>query len=682
MIINAASQASSIGQLRIGNRNISTVNSLASGLSLNSPGPAETQSPSSKNSIYANFEREMSRRLNEAAKKNQDDDQAVEPSVLVQSLSGAMGEIEQIFDREAATEVMAKILIGTAGGLTEDDLLASIQNGLAGLSRLDPNGTKVKNLTEGFNRDLALSLDQDLADQTLASRRTLSLSYALGRHFGSLTDPEMAEKNQAQPDKGLFGDNDAGSSRPGLAAEEIFEMSGFDETGVWNLIEVKKPDEAKAEELREAAEAGLDKAAELTMLAFMNRKNGERIFSELSGFLKDHLQDKESAAFVDKCIGDTYALMADGYGSSPKLADLLSQVYSKVAADGDADNLALFEKYINNEFKEAVNPILAEMQQGGEMALLPGAEVGELQFKGLSGLSPAGENDVFSLNWGYKDDPTYDRSITKRYLQEDIRGVKAVKEEMDAAEQTRLIRNWDDSDEEKRQAEAKEDRAGKGTRVGLSKMAGSDENREVSDLRTTRAERFAEENRRKKLDELMDSKFGQLSDSAREELEKYLSDNFGEEEAQRLLEHTRWSNNLMTGLAGIHRDLRESGTDEHQVGRFMNFLNGTLKNEVGNIASELGGLTFDGWQASEAPEGGLEALIQFKSLEDVTTVAIMAPDRTVLEEADSYQAREFTADQILNPALSAQPADDSQKNESLLRAVKKADLGYLVDLLA
>lgn len=686
MIINLASQVSSMGWMRAGKSKQNTVNPLSAGLTINSPGTAktETESGSTKNSIYGNFEKEMTRRLNEAAKKNQTEDEAAETSVLVQSLSGAMGEIEQIFGREAATEVMAKILQGTADGVTEDDLLSAIQNGLAGLKRLDPNGTKMKTLTDGFNRDLSLALDQELTDQALESKRTLSLSYALSKHFGSLVSPDMSEKDQASSSDETAVESESTSAPQGRSTEKKYEMLGFDEAGAWNLIEVSQPDEAKEAELREAAEAGLDKATELGMVAFLARTNGDKLFNSLSNFLENDLGDKEAAAFVDKCIADAYFVMENGYGSAPGLAEMLSQVYSKVAADGDADKLAVFEKYINSEFKDTINPMLAEMQQGGEAAMLPGAEVGELQFKGLSGVSLAGESDVFSLNWGYKGNNAYDRSITKRFLQEDIRGVKAVKEKLDAAEQTRMIENWDDSDEEKRLAEAKKSKAQGRAGVGLSKMAESDEAvspSEDSDIRTTLAERFAEENRQKKLDEMMNTKFGQLSDAAREELEKYLADNFSEEESEKLLGHTKWSTNLMNGLAGIHRDIREAGADDSKLNSFMSFLDGTLKKEVENIASKLDGLSFEGWQTSEHPEGGFEAALKFGS-QELIIIDIMAPESTVLDEADSFQAKELSADEILNPALAAKQAEDDQKNQNFIWPLKKYGTGYLVDLLA
>lgn len=687
MIINVASQVSSMGWMRAGKSKQNSVNPLSAGLTINAPSAAKTdksESNATKNSIYGNFEKEMTRRLNEAAKKDQTEDEAAETSVLVQNLGGAMGEIEQIFGREAATEVMAKILQGTADGVTEDELLSAVQNGLAGLKRLDPNGTKMKSLTDGFNRDLSLALDQDLTDQALESKRTLSLSYALSRHFGSLVSPDMNEKAPASSSDDAAAESESVSSSQGLGAEKTYEMLGFDETGTWNLVEISQPDEAKEEELREAAEAGLDKATELGMVAFLARTNGDKLFNSLSSFLENDLGDKEAAAFVDKCIAAAYFVMENGYGSAPGLAEMLSQVYSKVAADGDADKLAVFEKYINSEFKDAINPMLAEMQQGGEAAMLPGAEVGELQFKGLSGVSLAGENDVFSLNWGYKGNNAYDRSITKRFLQEDIRGVKAVKEKLDAAEQTRMIENWDDSDEEKRLAEAKKSKAQGRAGVGLSKMAESDEAvkpSEDSDIRRTLAERFAEENRQKKLDEVMNTKFGQLSDAAREELEKYLADNFSEEESEKLLEHTKWSTNLMNGLAGIHRDIQESGADGNKLNSFMNFLDGALKKEMENIASKLDGLSFEGWQTSESPEGGFEAVLKFGA-QDSITVAIMAPERTALDEADLFQAKEFSADDILNPTLSAQQIEDDQKNKNLVWPSKRYGTGYLVDLLA
>jgi hypothetical protein len=617
MIINAVSQAFSLGRMLVNGRQVDGVDSLGSGLVVNSVSGAEAESASGKKtSIYDNFAKEMSRRLaNPLNKTDRNAEDAPDPSILVQSLTGAMGEIEQLFGREAATEVMAKILTGAADGVAEESLLSSIQNSLAGLSHFDPNGAKMKRLTDGFNRDLTLALEPKLAGKKLENKETVSLGYAIAKHFNSLITPEETEDNSGKP----------------------CEMSGFDETGRWDTVEVAKLDEASAEELKEAAEAGIDKATELTMADVMEKVSGENLFQDFVNFLKKDLQDKESALFVEQGLTDSYFMVANKYGSSPKIAEVISQVYSKVAADGDADKLALLENYLNTDFKEALNPILAEMQQGGYAVLLPGAEVGELQFKGLTGASLAGENDVFSLNWGYKDDNTYDRSTSKRFLQEDIRGVKAVKEKQDESEQRLMAENWDETAEEKRLRKIKESKADQRAGLGLSNRANSDGgqiNPEEADIRTTLGERFAKERRQKKLEEALTIKFGQLSDSSREELGQYLKDNFSEEEAEKLQEHTKWSNDLMSGLAAIHRDIRESGAGEAKAREFMNFLNSTMKQEVEKVTDELGGLEFDGWQALDGLAGELEASFRFTGQDQTTRVTILGPERVAPAAAD------------------------------------------------
>jgi hypothetical protein len=216
----------------------------------------------------------MSRRLTEATKKigNTEENDTADPSILVQSLTGAMGEIEQIFGREATNEVMAKILTGTANGVTEESLLYSIQSGISGLSRLDPNDTKMKQLTDGFNKDLSLALDSELANQKLESKQTMSLSFAISNHFGSLavpTESQMAQEDSSTQKAGAT----QSSSRSGIG--ETYEMAGFDTEGSWGTVKVGKLGEAAAEEIREAAEAGLDKATALTMASIMKQESGE-----------------------------------------------------------------------------------------------------------------------------------------------------------------------------------------------------------------------------------------------------------------------------------------------------------------------------------------------------------------------------------------------------------------------
>lgn len=591
MIINAT-QNSLVGKS----------NPLASGLSIKSisSAPAVQSDSEPKNSVYSNFEKEMSRRLNEAAKSHGSHDKSADSSVLLQSLTGAMGEIGEMFGREAATEVMANILTGTAKGITEESLMSSIQNSLAGLSRLDPNKTKVAKLSESFNKDLSLALDQELADKKLESKQTFSLSYALSKHFSLLSAPVQEETEEANPAD---------------SAEKGHKAQGFNAAGKWDTVAVTAPDEAAAEEIRAAAEAGLNKAADVTVAAIMKQENGSGLFEKLSGFLEKNFQDKAASLFVDECVMNA---TVGPEGASPKMAEMLSQVYSKVAADGDADKLAVLENYINTDFKNALNPVLGAMQQSD----VPGMEdLGAVQFKGISGASLAGESDAFSFNWGYEKDNSYDRSVSKRFLQEDIRAVKAAKENAERAEEDRLAKAWDDTAEEKRIKEAaKPDEPLPG----------------AENIQTTLGEKFAAERRQEKLEEAMSTKFGQLSDSSREDLEQYIKDNFSEEEAEKLLEDTKWNNDLMSGLAALHRDIREFGADESKAKGFINFLNSTLKQEVDSITEKLGGLAFEGWQAMDGASGELEANFKFNG-QDTTKVIVMGLEKTLDTEKDAQK---------------------------------------------
>ncbi len=667
MIINAM-RISSVGG----------TNPLASGLSIKATGPTpETQAASQeKNSIYSNFEKEMSRRLNEAVQKsghsNNNDNASADSSVLLQSLTGAMGEIGELFGREAATEVMANILTGTAQGVTEESLMSSIQNGLSSLKRLDANNMKMKELSEGFNKDLSLLLDPELADKKLENKQTMSLSYALVKHFGLEKAPEANPDEADTMEEGGAMENAAGNFN-----EKSYEMAGFNETGQWDTVTVTQLDERAAEEIREAAETGLNKVADLKMATVMKQEKGARIFNNLANFLEKNLQDKAASLFVNDCI------MSSSLGpenSSPKMAEMLSQVYSKIAADGDADKLAAFENYINTDFKEAINPVLAAIQGGGGEALPPiTEELGALQFKGITGASLAGESDAFSLNWGYEQDGSYDRAVSKRFLREDIRAVKAAEENAERAEQDRLAKAWDDTDEEKRIEAAKNKPKAK---AGLPGLAEADKpaEAEADDLHSTLGEKFAEERRQSKLEEAMTTKFGQLSDSSRQALEQYVQDNFSEEEAEKLLEHTKWSNDLMSGLAAVHRDIRESGDSASKAEGFMKFLNGTLKKEVEAITEKLGGLGFEGWQA--APDGGLGELEAGFTFNGGETVKVLI---TGLGETLGESEEQLTADQLLKTSPASRPEEDTRDGQAALRAstkLLKLGTGYLIDLMA
>ncbi len=402
------------------------------------------------NSLYDNFTKEMSKRLADNIKPTDEPEKdSNEAAVLAQSLTGAMGQIEQLFGRQAATEVMAKLLTGTAQGADEEALLGSLETGLAGLKRLDLTGVKMKRLTDGFNKDLTLALDPGQAAEKIEAGETISLSYALSQHFGL---GGTAQKDSAAPLKNDPEGEQAALARPGALATEIFSPGqdslnpdgtserrrapaetfgalGFDQTGRWEAVEMVKPADQTEKEVKEAAQAGLNKALEVDLAAIIDNDGGPKVFDGLAKYLKENLQDEESAAFVEEALNKAQETLIDQYGQSLGLTELLSQVYAKVAADGDTDKLVSLENYLNTDFKDSLNPVLAQMLPnftGGATPEL--ADLGAIEFKGITGAPAGGENDVFSLKWGYKEEETYDRSVNKHYLREDIRGVKEVKE--------------------------------------------------------------------------------------------------------------------------------------------------------------------------------------------------------------------------------------------------------------
>jgi len=626
------------------------------------PGPAvpsQVRKTEEKTTIYDNFSREMAQRLEKTGSgQSQDSAQA-----LTHSLTGAMGEIEKLFGREAATMVMARILVGTANGADEASLTSSLSNGLAGLQHSDPTGVKLKQLTKTFNHDLALALDPEAADRKLNDGSTLSLSYALARHFGGFSDLNAAEvKKIAQeekpgpPPESIYLEENAASTalEPSAASSalprpasleitaEIFEMFGFDEAGRWGTVEVTKLDQETAEEVKEMAEYGLAKGKEVHLFKLIEADiSGEgKFLDDLATFLEADLGDKESAEFVKEAISKSRELLEKQlqflekeYTPYPKLAGILSQVYSKIAAEGEADKLAALENYINNDFKEALNPVLAEYSRTyGDINPDLADLVGEFQFKGLGGVSQGEESDAFSLNWGYKDNSAYDQATAKRFLQEDFQAVKAVKAKADEAEREKTAKEWDQAFQGLR------DFSGQGTDGPADPEATS-----------TLMEKFNAERRQEKLAELLDTKFGQLSDSSREELAKYIEDRYSEDEAETLLENIKWNKNLMGGLAALHRDMRALGADEDQMAGFVSFLNDHLKRDVESVASKTDGPAFAGWQAPEDAEGDLTASFTFDGREPLR-VHLKAPERTEFFKDDPVIS---IAQQNLRDALAA-----------------------------
>ena len=667
MLVNTVPHAFSAGQMRINGANTERIDSLGQGLTVNSAAKLETETAVlKKTSIYDNFSQEMSKRFTEALRKNgQPESTAADSASLVQSLTGAMGEIEQLFGREAATEAMAKILLDTSDKVDETTLLSSIQNNLAALKSLDPNGTKMKQLTESFNRDLVLAVDAEKADEKLKNGETFSLSYALAKHFGTLMSPE-AENNLAaeETDKSFT----TAQRKPD---KEIYDMMGFDETGRWDKIKVIKLDDASIEKLQEAAEAGINSAHVLTLAALIEKEEGRAIFENLANYLEVDLQDQESAAFVKECLDKSF----DSEIASPEMVKMISQVYSKVAADGDADKLSLLENYLNRDFKDALNPVLAELQKSGKLL---GAEVGVLQFKGINSASLAGESDAFSLKWGYQDDDIYDQSSTKRFLQEDIRGVKAVKEKQDEAREKILFDLWEkESMAERSLREAKE---AKSAKKDADQTDQAEQPETAVAKKAVRWQNFQAERRQDKLMEAMTTKFGQLSDNSRAELSEYLKNNFSSEEAGKLLAHSGWKNNLMDGLASMQSEMRKIGTAENKVNDFTNFLNGTIKNEIEGIAEALGDMNFEGWRLEDGPVGELSATFNFLGQDAATKVIIPAQEAyagQTFMESEGPHVRPVAIDTIQSSQVTEDNGNDLFKNRQFIKGT-----GYLIDLVA
>ncbi|MDR1295800.1 MAG: hypothetical protein LBO05_00145, partial [Deltaproteobacteria bacterium] len=156
--------------------------------SLNSKESPTAAAARTQSTLYENFSSEILKRLKDAAGDKKTGTGSLEgdpadPAALADSLAGAMGEIEEIFGREAATEAMAKILLGTENGAGRESVMASLETVLAGLGKLGRTGLEIRQLVEGFNRDLTLG-EKELAEK-IDSGATMSLSNALASFFGS-----------------------------------------------------------------------------------------------------------------------------------------------------------------------------------------------------------------------------------------------------------------------------------------------------------------------------------------------------------------------------------------------------------------------------------------------------------------------------------------------------------------
>ncbi|UQZ89156.1 hypothetical protein C4J81_08065 [Deltaproteobacteria bacterium Smac51] len=699
-MISGISKMSSMGMMNVNGQGQGGVSGVGGGLRIETAAQETVEQTAAKASIYDNFKNEMAWRLAESGPRKPEPDDP-DPDVLARSLTGAMGEIEKLFGREAATEAMAMILTGTADEMNLNTLTGSIQNAMKNLSRQDPNGMKIKQLADGFNEDLTLAFDPDKAAAVLEAESSLSLSYALSRHFGLLlenpddyqshqecraqseTDEEVKETSgtivagdwQPANDTGEIisvSGGEAPAKREKSSQLEIAQMTGFTADGDWGAVEVIKPEEVEDEELKIRAQEGLDKAGNLKMSDIINPDlgDGREVVEGLIKFLSDDLQDEEAAAYLEEALKKADRGEAD-LGSN--FMERLSQVYSKVASEMDEDKLATFENYLNGDFKDNFNEVLGRLQNN---LVLPLAEdVGQIEFRGLQGISGGMESDSFSFQWGYQGDDYVEKTVTKKVMREDFQGVK------DAADD-KASRNQADLELAKAQREDEKALRKAGYNVNTSRTINDDIpvslgyvapgyshiNRDArkneglwNDLELSDGvEKDSAEAASEDLEQALSLKAGQLSQASLAELENFLSDRFGEEKAAGMMESLDWKKDLMTGLADIHRDVRELG-DESRAEEFVNFINGDLKREV-QVLSEKIGLEFQGWTGGDGISGELSAAFKIRGEEgeEAIEVALAASSRaSVIDEP----APGADAETILNKGAEPQKTLASQTRQ-------------------
>jgi hypothetical protein len=198
------------------------------------------------------------------------------------------------------------------------------------------------------------------------------------------------------------------------------------------------------------------------------------------------------------------------------------------------------------------------------------------------------------------------------------------------------------------------------------------------------SERFAAEKRQNHLEEFLTTKIGQLSDGTRESLEQYITDNFSEEEADKLLEHAKWNNDLMSGLAAMQQDIKEFAGDDKSAG-FIAFLNNQLKPEVDKFADRLG-ISFEGWQVPEELSAGtLEVNLRFVGQKEAVKAVIIEPEKTSVEnegqEQETAQADLGQMPLIPSPQT-VEAAQDEAQTVSQYMLLQGKGTGYLINLVA
>lgn len=360
-MLDSISGSQSIGDgLRVSGRS-----QASGGLKVNATATNSSALGSRSSGASEHFKASILSRVERFQKSGRTENTSAESAqALVDSVGQAAAEVKTVMGQEAANAFMAKVLTGLdKNGFSLEGLTDSVGSALRDVGQAE-SSSKVKQLTESFNKDLSAPADDK------NGRAVKSLSRAIGDFFG-------LEKT---------------ASEKGSTAE------GFTKDGRWGEVEVA--DEESGTRFLKGTEEAAEQALSVSA-AFSLGELGSDTKNDLVDFLRQELGAEEAAAYLES--------QGDGADFMGTMDTVITKALEEVK---DPATAAKLEQYLNDQIKTAVNAVVGTQRN----------PFGDVEFEGWDfsqGAAAIGEDGQpvagateFSSKWRYtnRDDVTYTRS--------------------------------------------------------------------------------------------------------------------------------------------------------------------------------------------------------------------------------------------------------------------------------
>ncbi len=165
-----------------------------------------------------------------------------------------------------------------------------------------------------------------------------------------------------------------------------------------------------------------------------------------------------------------------------------------------------------------------------------------------------------------------------------------------------------------------------------------------------------------------------MDEEALNKLKSYIENNFNEEEAEKLLDHAQWNKDILSGLATMHQEIRQTSAGGEKSAGFIDFINDQMKPDFQKVMDRLAGLKLGGLHVPDDPLTEIGAVFQWPGWEEIQ-VNLKAPAQTATEDQEIGPPG--------NEKLPVSPAPAAAWEAGLPGHLKKyLATGYLINLMA